>query len=130
MAIAPTMRYGSAEWLTRFVLGFGGKIRVRNNELSGEVRGRVRLPRLCLAASVLRRHGLGPPQIDVEETHRRDLLGLSEVADDRRCDCPAGSQHGNPHAISSLARRASQSSTRSFARLRSRPVSSSMRLIR
>ncbi|PXW33872.1 UNVERIFIED_CONTAM: proteasome accessory factor C [Williamsia faeni] len=39
--VVATMRYGSEEWLTRFVLSFGGKIRVRNSELSGEVRSRA-----------------------------------------------------------------------------------------
>ena len=99
-------------------------------ELLREIGGRVGLAGLRLAAPVLHRHRLGLAQVDVEQAHRGDLLGLREVPDDRRRDRPAGAEDRDPHAISSRARRASQSSTRSFARLRSRPVSSSMRLIR
>jgi proteasome accessory factor C len=40
--VVATMTYGSADWLTRFVLGFGGKIRVLNApEISAEVQARA-----------------------------------------------------------------------------------------
>jgi proteasome accessory factor C len=40
--VVATMTYGSADWLTRFILGFGGKIRVLNGaEISEEVQARA-----------------------------------------------------------------------------------------
>jgi proteasome accessory factor C len=40
--VVATMTYGSADWLTRFILGFGGKIRVLNAaEISEEVQARA-----------------------------------------------------------------------------------------
>jgi hypothetical protein len=101
--------------------------------------------RLALAVALGDRRGAA--LVDVEQEHRRDLVGLSEVADDRRGDRPPGPEHGDLqlralalratcsvvraeprqlHFTSSLARSASQSSIRSWARLRSRPVSSSI----
>ena len=100
-------------------------------QLLGEVAGGVRPAGLRLAAAVLHGHLLGAAQVEVEQPHRGYLVGLGQVADDRGSDRAAGSENRHAHqATSSFARSASQSSTRSLARLRSRPVSSSMRLIR
>jgi proteasome accessory factor C len=41
-AVVATMTYGSADWLTRFILGFGGKIRVVSTaDISEEVQARA-----------------------------------------------------------------------------------------
>ena len=99
-------------------------------ELVGQARARVGAARLGLAAAVVVGHPLGALEIDVEQRQALGLLRFGQVADDRRGDRPAGSEHGHLHETSSFARSASHSSTRSCARLRSRPVSSSIRLIR
>ena len=79
-----------------------------------------------IGAAVAIGHSLGPRLVDVEEDELLGLVRLGEIADDRGGDRAAGSKDRDPHATSSLARRASQSSMRSVARERSRPVSSSI----
>jgi proteasome accessory factor C len=40
--VLATMTYGSAEWLTRFILGFGGSIRVLNaDEMAKDIQARA-----------------------------------------------------------------------------------------
>ena len=101
-------------------------------ELLGQARAGVGLVGLGLVAAVLDRDGLGLSQVEVEQPQRGDLVRGGEVADDRGGDGAAGADDGDrtQAEISSFARSASHISTRSLARPRSRPVSSSTRLIR
>ena len=79
-----------------------------------------------LAHAVSLRDGGRALRVEVQQVEGLDLVRLGEVPDDRRRDRPARAQHGDPHRTSSRARSASQSSMRSVARERSRPVSSSI----
>ncbi len=90
----------------------------------------VRLRGARLAATLGRGDGRRLLAVEVQQQDRADLIRLGEVAHDRRRDRASGSQDRNVHATSSLARRASQNSIRSWARDRSRPVSSSTLRIR
>ena len=85
-------------------------------------------PRLAAAVRVgdrLRALARGIDQCD-----RSDLVGLGQVAHDRRRDRAAGTSYRDSHLMSSRPLSASQKSIRSRAESSDRPVSSSTRRIR